>query len=625
MQKKPFTELGLSPEVLKAVAHVGYELASPIQGEAIPVLMQGRDVVGQSQTGSGKTAAFALPAIEKVDAAVRAPQVLVLCPTRELAMQVAEEVARLAQFKRGVRELPIYGGASYERQFFGLKNGAQIIIGTPGRVMDHLERGSLSLEKVGMVVLDEADRMLDMGFRDDMEAILSKAKPDRQTVLFSATLPPPIKQMIAKFTRDPVNVRIEDQKLTVPAIDQVYYEVQRRSKLEVLCRLIDMQDMHYGIIFCATKLMVDELTEHLSARGFLADKLHGDIAQSARERVMRKLRERKIEFLVATDVAARGLDVDDLEVVINYDLPQDAEDYVHRIGRTGRAGRSGRAITFADGREVWKLQHIMRFTKARMRREPVPTAEQVEERRSNALFEKVRATLDAGTFKKYDALIDQLLDAGHTPTDIASAIFSMLEGDAPKPAEIPEDRPAPPRREYKSRGDYPAYDSRVPAKKFAKREGNAGAERAERPPREERGTPAGDERPSREQRPKFERFPQRDSRDPREARDFRGPRDFREERPSFRRHEEVSAESHEPGMIRLAMNSGADNMVRPADVVGFILNETGMSRETLGAIHILPRMTLFDVREEAARELVGMLRGKRFKGRKLIVGPAAER
>ena len=612
MEKKPFTELGLSPETLKAVAHVGYELASPIQGEAIPVLLTGRDVVGQSQTGSGKTAAFALPAIERVDVTVRAPQVLVLCPTRELAMQVAEEVSRLAQFKRGVRELPVYGGASYERQFAGLKNGAQIIIGTPGRVMDHIERKSLSMEKIGMVVLDEADRMLDMGFRDDMVSILSKAKPDRQTVLFSATLPPAIKQMIAKFTKDPVNIRIEDQKLTVPDIDQVYYEVNRRSKLEALCRIIDLMDLHYGIIFCATKLMVDELTEHLSARGFMADKLHGDIAQAARERVMRKLRDKKIEFLVATDVAARGLDVDDLEVVINYDLPHDAEDYVHRIGRTGRAGRSGRAITFADGREVWKLQHIMRFTKARIRRENVPTAEQVEERRSSALFEKVRTTIESGAFKKHDALIDQLLNAGHTPTDIASALFSMLEGDAPKPVDIPEDRPGPPKREYQSRGDYPAYAPRDGGKKFAKRDDREGGDDVRR--NAPRDFPRRDDAP-RPQGGKFERFA------PRDQRPSAGERGTR---PVFASRDEVSAQSHEPGMVRLAMNSGAEQMVRPADVVGFVLNETGMSREVLGAIHILPTMTMFDVREEAAREIVSGLRGKRFKGRKLIVGPAAD-
>ncbi len=341
MHKKPFSELGITPESLKAVAQMGFEEASPIQTAAIPVLLTGRDVIGQSQTGSGKTAAFAIPAIERVDLSIRGPQVLMLCPTRELVMQVAEEVSKLAVFKRGVRELPIYGGASYERQFRGLQAGAQIIIGTPGRVIDHLERGTLSLEHVGMVVLDEADRMLDMGFRDDIENILSQSKPERQTVLFSATMPPAIQQIIKRFTREPQRVSIESQTLTVPAIEQHYYEVDRRSKIEVLCRLIDLQDIKIAIIFCATKAMVDEAAEHLMARGYSADRLHGDMAQTMRERVMRRFRERKIDLLVATDVAARGLDVDDVEVVFNYDMPHDAEDYVHRIGRTGRARARG--------------------------------------------------------------------------------------------------------------------------------------------------------------------------------------------------------------------------------------------------------------------------------------------
>lgn len=590
MQKRPFTELGLSPEMLKAVAHVGYEVASPIQSEAIPVLLTGRDIVGQSQTGSGKTAAFALPAIEKVDPTLRAPQVLILCPTRELAMQVAEEVARLAQFKKGVRELPIYGGASYERQLMGLKNGAHIVIGTPGRVMDHLERKSLKLEHVGMVVLDEADRMLDMGFREDIETILKTAKPERQTVLFSATVPPAIKSIITRFTKDPVYVQIKSQELTVPAIDQVYYEVNRRSKLEVLCRLIDMQDVRYGIIFCSTRMMVDELNEHLIARGYLADRLHGDIAQNARERVMKRLRDRKIEFLVATDVAARGLDVDDLEVVFNYDLPQDAEDYVHRIGRTGRAGRSGRAITFADGREVWKLQHIMRFTKSRIRREPVPSAEAVEQRRTNVIFEKVRTTLESGNYKKYDAFIDRLLDSGNTPTDIASVLFSLLEGDGPRPTEIVEDRPAP------QRGERPPYGNKKEFQPYPPK----GKGPAARPDtrQDSRPAPRQDTRPTRGDDEPFERF---DKRNPRRERD------------------EPDAVSHEPGMVRLVMNSGAEHMVRPADVVGFILNETELPRTALGAIHILPKQTLFDVREEHVAELLERMHGLRFKGRKMHV------
>ena len=435
MHKKPFAELGLSPELLKAVSRLGYEEASPIQSEAIPALLTGKDVVGQSATGSGKTAAFALPIIERIKTERRVPQALILCPTRELAMQVAEEVSKLAFFKRGVRELPIYGGASYDRQLRGLRDGAQIIIGTPGRVMDHLQRGTLSLKDVNTVVLDEADRMLDMGFRDDIDTILSQAPPERQTVFFSATLPPPIRDLIHRFTREVVNVRIDSQALTVPDIEQVYYEVERRSKLEVLCRLIDLEDVKLGIVFCATKVMVDELTSHLVARGYRAEALHGDLSQAMRERVMGRFRKRQCEFLVATDVAARGLDVDDVEVVFNYDLPHDGEDYVHRVGRTGRAGRKGKAITFVAGREIYKLQNIQRFTKARIQRARVPSLDEVEERRNESLFERLRETLEAGNYRRQDAALDRLLEGGYAPTDIASALLHLLvNGGGDKPA-----------------------------------------------------------------------------------------------------------------------------------------------------------------------------------------------
>jgi ATP-dependent RNA helicase DeaD len=443
MEKKPFAELGLAPEILKAVERMGFEEASPIQSAAIPVLLGGADVVGQSQTGSGKTAAFGIPAIQVVDPGLRAPQVIILCPTRELVVQVAEEVAKLAFFKRGVRELPIYGGQSYERQFRGLSAGAQIIIGTPGRVMDHLERKSLRLDQIKMVVLDEADRMLDMGFVDDIKIILRETPDERQTVFFSATIPRPIQELIRTFTREPVNVRMEAQALTVPAIEQVYYEVDRRSKLEVLCRLIDLEDVKLAIIFCATKMMVDELTEHLVARGYTADKLHGDMTQAMRERVMSRFRKRAVEILVATDVAARGLDVDDIEVVFNYDLPHDGEDYVHRIGRTGRAGRGGKAVTFVAGREIYRLENIQRFTKSRIRRAKVPSAEEVEGKRASAFAEALRETLAKGEYKRHDELLDQLLEQGHSPTDIASALIHLLGDDKGRAGEmIPEDRPA---------------------------------------------------------------------------------------------------------------------------------------------------------------------------------------
>jgi ATP-dependent RNA helicase DeaD len=434
--KKSFSELGLSPGMLKAVSRMGYEEATPIQSEAIPALLTGKDVVGQSQTGSGKTAAFAIPSIEKVDVALAKTQVLILCPTRELAVQVAEETAKLAFGKKGLRELPIYGGQSYDRQFRGLAQGAHIVIGTPGRVLDHLQRGSLKLDAVNTIILDEADRMLDMGFLDDIKTILEKTPPTRQTVLFSATVPRPIAVLIQTFTRDPIWVKIQSPEMTVPAIDQVWYEVDRRNKLDVLCRIIDIEDIRYAIIFCATKMMVDELVEHLIARGYPADKLHGDMTQIMRERVMGRFRKRAVEFLVATDVAARGLDVKEIEAVFNYDLPNDGEDYVHRIGRTGRAGSGGKAITFVAGREVYKLQNIQRHTKAKIKRLPVPTLEQVEERRANVFFDSVRATLEAGEYKKQDAFVDRLLDQGHSPTDIISSLLHLLRGgEEPRPAE----------------------------------------------------------------------------------------------------------------------------------------------------------------------------------------------
>jgi ATP-dependent RNA helicase DeaD len=461
MQTKLFSELGLSPELLKAVEKMGFEKASPIQSEAIPPLLAGKDLVGQSQTGSGKTAAFGIPAVEKADAAKHETQALILCPTRELATQVAEEIAKLAQFKRGVRELPIYGGASYDRQLRGLRDGPQIVIGTPGRVIDHLERGTLKLETVKMVVLDEADRMLDMGFREDIERILVTVPAERQTVLFSATLPPPIRKIIERFTREPAHIRIASTTMTVPAIDQSYVECDWRFKTEALCRLIDFHDVRYALIFGFTKAQVDELTEALIARGYSADKLHGDMAQTMRERVMRRFHERKFEFLVATDVAARGLDVDDLEVVFNFELPHDPEDYVHRIGRTGRAGKSGRAISLVGAREFGRLQQIQRFTKAKVRRESVPNLDQLEEKATGRLVDQLRATLAAGEYPKQDELLNQLSEAGHSPGEVAAALLHLLaqeggrggsprKGDENKAASKAErtEEPAP-RREFR--------------------------------------------------------------------------------------------------------------------------------------------------------------------------------
>src|SRR4051812_44173620 len=366
MTPKLFSELGLSAEVLKAIDKLGFEQAAPIQASAIPILMAGGDIVGQSQTGSGKTAAFAIPAIEKVDTRQREVQVLILCPTRELAIQVSEEVHKLAIFKNGLHALPIYGGQSFDRQLAGLKHGANIVIGTPGRVMDHMRRGTLKLEGLKMVVLDEVDVMLNMGFRDDIEIILQAVPAERQTVFFSATIPRPIQQLIEKYSRNPQQVRIEQKALTVPTVEQVYYEVDRRYKIELLTRLIDIHDLKLGIIFCNTKRMVDDLVDHLEAQGYMADRLHGDMNQAQRDRVMNKFRKSGLEFLVATDIAARGIDVDDVQVVFNYDLPYDGEDYVHRIARTGGAGRARRAITFVSERQVFQTRNIARYPNPRI-------------------------------------------------------------------------------------------------------------------------------------------------------------------------------------------------------------------------------------------------------------------
>jgi ATP-dependent RNA helicase DeaD len=466
MEKRTFEALGLSPEMIKAVAQLGFEEASPIQTAAIPILLTGVDVVGQSQTGSGKTAAYAIPAIEKIDSTNKAVQVLILCPTRELATQVADEVYKLTAFKRNIHCVPIYGGASYERQLFELKKGVQVVIGTPGRVMDHLERGTLKLDQIKVVVLDEADRMLDMGFRDDIQTILEKTPQERQTVFFSATLSKPIRDLINRFSNNPQMIKIEQKELTVPTVEQWFYEVASRMKMEALIRLIDFHGYKLGIIFCNTQRMVDELADALLAQGFSTDRLHGGIPQAQRTRVMNKFKNSEFEFLVATDVAGRGIDVDALELVVNYDLPYDPEDYVHRIGRTGRAGKKGVAMTFVTGRDIYKLQFIERYTKTKIRRGTLPTIGEVEGKRAEQLYAKLLKQLQSKLFKKHEVIIDRLLEEGYTSTDIGSALFSMLLENAPG---ISKKEPAEPSHQHESQ-----------SLSFAQAKGNRGAYRDDR-------------------------------------------------------------------------------------------------------------------------------------------------
>jgi ATP-dependent RNA helicase DeaD len=578
MEKRPFSELGLSPEILKAVDKMGFEEASPIQTAVIPFGLAGRDVVGQSATGSGKTAAFAIPAIEKVNVAMKKVQVLVLCPTRELAVQVAEEFGKLAAFKKGLMEVPVYGGQSYDRQFRALAAGAQVVIGTPGRVMDHMERGTLRLDALKVIVLDEADRMLDMGFRDDIEHVLKSVPAERQCLFFSATMPNAIQDLIKRYTRNPEWIRIEAHAQNAPQVEQIYFEVDRRSKIELLTRLIDLHDFRFGIIFCSTKIMVDELDEHLHARGYSTDRLHGDITQAQRTRVMDKFRRRGFEFLVATDVAARGLDVDDLEVVFNFDLPNDAEDYTHRIGRTGRAGKKGMAFTFVAGRELYKMQNMVHYGRLKIRRERLPSMDEVEEAKGNLFFEKLRATLEEKKFKSHDQMVDRLLEMGYSSTDIASALIHLMQGADAQPA-----KPAPikPKAERIAANEPPRPVAAGPVE-VERRVPSPPAFGSERSPRPSTEKPSGD---------KFA--------------------------AQKRTYERKARTGREPGFSVVSFNVGRQHLVTPADLVGKIAGVTRLPANVVGAIDIHEDHTHVDVATEHAELVVAKLAGIRIKNQSL--------
>lgn len=441
MDTPMFADLGLPDVLLSAVLDMGFESPSPIQAKTIPLALEGKDLIGLSQTGSGKTAAFALPTLAGIDAHLAEPQALIVCPTRELAVQVCEEVFRLGCKIKGLRALPVYGGAPIDRQLKGLRKGAHIVVGTPGRLLDHLKRRSFDPRNIKTVILDEADRMLDMGFQEEMEELLAALPQDRQTMFFSATMNRRVSRLIDNFGKKPETIEIERKSLTVDAIDQSCYEVRQRSKVEVLSRLLDIDPPRLALVFCNTKRLVDEVTEGLLARGYAADRLHGDMTQQMRERVLARFRESTIEVLIATDVAARGLDVDDIDLVVNYEIPHDPEDYVHRIGRTGRAGRSGRAVSFVFGRDIYRLQTIEKYTRQSIRRERVPSQEQVEGKRADKLFQTIQERLESGKLGDYQSYLDRLLEQGHTATDIANAAFTLLRESTTREGEfIAEDK-----------------------------------------------------------------------------------------------------------------------------------------------------------------------------------------
>lgn len=425
MDKIRFEELNCSEEIKKAVKDMGFEEATPIQTLAIPLVLEGKDVVGQAQTGTGKTAAFGIPAIDMVDPKKRETQALILCPTRELAVQVAEELAKIARYKRGIRTLPVFGGQPIDRQIKGLRNGAQIVIGTPGRVMDHMRRRTLKLENLKMMILDEADEMLNMGFREDIETILESVGEERQTLLFSATMPKAIMEIIHKYQKNPEVVKVVHKELTTPNIDQLYIEVKERDKLEVLTRLIDMYSPKLSLVFCNTKRKVDEVTDLLQSRGYASDKIHGDMKQSLRINVMNKFKRGDIEVLIATDVAARGLDIDDVESVFNFDMPTHEEYYVHRIGRTGRAGRTGSAFTFVTGRDFYLLRNVMKYTKKKIKKHPIPTISDIETIKTSIFLEKIKKKINEGKLKKYIKVLEDLIEDDFSAIEIAAALLKM--------------------------------------------------------------------------------------------------------------------------------------------------------------------------------------------------------
>jgi ATP-dependent RNA helicase DeaD len=424
-----FEDLGFADEIRRAISDLGFEEPTPIQSLAIPLMRDGKDVIGQAHTGTGKTAAYGIPIIESVDARVKRPQALVLCPTRELAIQVSEELRKLARYRKGIVILPVYGGQPIERQLHALRSGVQVVIATPGRLLDHLDRRSIDLRAVRVVVLDEADEMLDMGFRDDIEAILKRVPAERQTVLFSATMSQQILDLSRRYLKDPRTVRVIHDQLTVPTIEQYYFEIRESGKVDVLSRVIDLYDPRLTLVFCNTKRRVDELVSHLQARGYLAEGLHGDMNQSQRERVMGKFRTGGIDILVATDVAARGIDVEDVDIVINYDLPQDPEYYVHRIGRTARAGKSGRSFTFVTGKEMWKLRDIQRFAKIRIAQQAIPKPHEISTRKAEILEERVRKLIEAGNLEASTLRVRQMMGDEYTSLEVAAALLSFFAGE----------------------------------------------------------------------------------------------------------------------------------------------------------------------------------------------------
>lgn len=428
-----YQDADIDAAILRAVGEMGFEVMSPIQEKAIPILMEGKDIIGQAQTGTGKTAAFGIPMIQRVDPSKKKLQAIVLCPTRELAIQAAEEIRRLAKYISGIKVLPVYGGQDITRQIRSLAQGVQIVVGTPGRVMDHLRRHTIKTSEIKMIVLDEADEMLNMGFREDIETILKDMPKQRQMALFSATMPEPILRITHEYQTDAQYIRVTPKEITVAAIKQAYYRIAKKDKMEALCRLLDYYQPVRSLIFCNTKRMVDEMAEVLKDRGYQAEGLHGDLSQHQRDMVMNAFRTGRCGILIATDVAARGIDVNGVDAVFNYDVPEDIEYYVHRIGRTGRAGKAGRAFTLVCGREIFKIHEIERICHTKIRERKLPSPKDIISVKCGKIFSEAMEIMEQKDLQNLKETILKAVEENEfSLLDLTAAFMMMRVGDEPE-------------------------------------------------------------------------------------------------------------------------------------------------------------------------------------------------
>jgi ATP-dependent RNA helicase DeaD len=615
MERLRFDELGLSADILSAVQEMGFETASPIQSQAIPLLLAGNDVIGMAQTGTGKTAAFGIPMIEATEPFSKNVEGIILCPTRELAMQVSEEMKKLSKFKKGIFITTVYGGDSIERQIKSLKSGANIVVGTPGRVIDMIERRALKLQNVKMAVLDEADEMLDMGFREDIESILQETPDERMTVLFSATMSKQILGLTKNYQRDPKMVKVVKNEITNENIEQLYYDVKGRAKMEVMTRLIDFYGLKLVLIFCNQKKRVDEVVEEMQLRGYAAEGLHGDLRQQQRSNVMAKFKSGTTTMLVATDVAARGIDVNDVDAVFNFDIPLDEEYYVHRIGRTGRAGKSGKAFTFVVGAERNRLRDIMAYTKVKIDKGVIPSFSDVVGVKKGMFIERIKAEIESGELELFADVLENLQHGGFSTEQVVSALVKMNMGVA-KNEFGDESLEGTAGGDRYDRGGGRDRGGDRGGSRFGDRGGDRGGSRFGDRGGDRGGSRFGDRGGD---RGGGSRFGDRDRGGDRGGYGAnRGPSGG--DRPRFERESgrEFSRGS-EAGMVKLAINTGRNDRISPSNIVGAIAGECQVPGASIGHIDIQDRVSYVDVPKDMAAKIKAGLEGSSIKGMKVKV------